>query len=195
MRKVQIVVILKYSLRANGICRIFEKLNVKEEFDISIPLNNGSDLLLSGAAHSDIVFIDNNLDLICRREFITKLNNENPVIKIICMAELENDIAARYLFTKGVRGIISVKAEEEEFRDAVLAVLKNRYYYKNELSKNELSNFIKNFPTLSDREYEVFTLQKMNHCNNEIAAKLNISPKTVKNHKHNINKKIKNWDF
>jgi DNA-binding NarL/FixJ family response regulator len=46
------------------------------------------------------------------------------------------------------------------------------------------------FPELTEREYEVLTLLAQRHTNAEIAVRLVLSPKTVRNHVSNILSKL-----
>jgi len=195
MKTVKILLLLQESLRANGICRILENISHNSQFNAAILESAKVKSLLNKVIYSDILFIENNPELICLNEFIEKAKSEKPELKIICLLENEDNVAARYLFKKGADGIISVKAKEEEYREAVAAILNNYYYNKKKLTRKETHKSLNNIPLLSDREFEVFTLSNKRFKNNEIAEILGISYKTVKNHKSKIKEKLGDWDF
>lgn len=194
MQEIQILLILEESLRANGICRIIENIVRISRIEILTLGNSKFNAIFNAAILSDIIFIKNNPELICLSNFIEKVKNEKPETKIICLLENEEDIAARYFFEKGANGIISIKAKEEEYREAVAGVLNNYCYYRKALTQKETDKSFNDIPLLSDREFEVFTLSNLRFDNKEIAEKLCISYKTVKNHKHNLKKKLAVWD-
>lgn len=80
-----------------------------------------------------------------------------------------------------------------EIIQAIRAVYRGRRFYRTNIPEEQLERFIqddKRDSILTPREKEVVQLSSLGYTNIQIGEKLNISPKTVENHKTNIMRKL-----
>jgi DNA-binding NarL/FixJ family response regulator len=104
-------------------------------------------------------------------------------------------------FNAGARGYLTKDSAADELLKAMYKVLKGEEYLDPDLSpavintlkqarvRNELVEE-RSYATLSDREQEIFRLLAFGDKAVDISRQLNISPKTVENHRANIFKKL-----
>jgi DNA-binding NarL/FixJ family response regulator len=98
----------------------------------------------------------------------------------------------------GARGYVLKGADAEEVLKVVRAVEKGEAHFGPEIAKRLMGFFaapkpvppLEAFPELTPREVEVLDLIARGHSNAEIAGRLYVSPKTVRNHISNIFTKL-----
>ena len=96
----------------------------------------------------------------------------------------------------GVEGYILKDSESSELKNAIYEICKGESYIQPNLipllneKKKEKSEDSDKIHELTKRELEVLTLLAVGMYNKEIAEKLDISERTVKNHISNLFKKI-----
>jgi DNA-binding NarL/FixJ family response regulator len=117
-------------------------------------------------------------------------------IKVIVLT-IHNEI--EYLLKAvdiGINGYMLKDSGSDELKKAIFAVYSGEVYIQPKLSPMLNSKLItrnedeKKINDLTKREFEVLKLLAEGMFNKEIASKLNISERTVKNHVSNIFKKI-----
>jgi len=93
----------------------------------------------------------------------------------------------------GVKGFILKSAGINEVEKAIHDVMLGESYFSNELLRKIILNFsrkkteaINEYKILTSREIEVLQQICLGNTTEEIAQKLNISPKTVKSHRSNL---------
>lgn len=144
----------------------------------------------------DVVLLDINMPVMNGLELLKKIRMENDQTRILILT-IHNEV--EYLSKAveiGVNGYVLKDSESSELKKAIMAVNRGESYIQpsiaplllevtNKADKDEDSANV-----LSAREYEVLKLIAEGLFNKEIAYKLSISEKTVKNHVSNIFKKI-----
>jgi DNA-binding NarL/FixJ family response regulator len=113
---------------------------------------------------------------------------------------LEDDASIFHAMRAGARGYLLKGAEPEEVLSVIRAVAEGQalfgpaiatrlmQYFKELSAKPSVSDSL--FPELTDRELELLRLIAQGLNNQEIAQKLVLSPKTVRNHITNIFSKL-----
>ena len=105
---------------------------------------------------------------------------------------------AERVLRAGARGYIMKEAGGENLLQAIRQVLAGQVYLSPRVSAKIVENFSAQKPRssnspiekLTDREFEVFQLVGHGRSSREIAAQLNLSPKTVDVHRANIKEKL-----
>lgn len=167
------------------------------EFDGDIKIIGEADdglqcLDLIERLHPDIVLLDINMPKMNGLEMLKLLRDEKKKDKVLILT-IHNEI--EYLMKAveiGVNGYVLKDSDSSVLRKAIFAVINGESYIepsltplmKERLTKSSEAN------TLTKREIEVLKLLAEGLFNKEIAFKLSISEKTVKNHVSNIFKKI-----
>ena len=114
--------------------------------------------------------------------------------KILVFSVHENEILLERALDMGVLGYISKRSASQVMIEAVRKVAAGQMYVGQEmmphLVKRKTSPETEQMAGLSQREFEVFRLLADSKSVNEIAALLNISPKTVGHHMTHIKSKL-----
>ena len=145
----------------------------------------------------DVLLLDINMPKLDGLSVLETTKRNKPNVKIIILT-IHNEIDYLYhAYEKGVDGYVLkdsgcdilrsairiVKRGEKYIEPTLMPMLRERLDNKNLLSGKE--------ERLSKREFEILKLVAVGMYNKEIADKLSISEKTVKNHMSSIFRKIK----
>lgn len=143
----------------------------------------------------DIVIMDCKINDISEIDAIEKLHSENVGIKIIFLTSEFDVNQAVKAMNSNVDGYILKNISFEEFYDIVVSVLNGTQYIDssviNSINRYLAENDNNNNVELTHREIEILEMIVSGSLNKEIAAALNISERTVKNHVSSLFKKIK----
>ena len=148
----------------------------------------------------DVLLLDINMPRKNGLEVLQCLKNLNSNIKVLVLT-VHNEV--EYLMKAvdiGVDGYILKDSESGELKKAIFAIVDGQNYIQPNLIPSLNSKMIeKNLDedkinSLTKRELEVLKLLAVGMYNKEVAQKLNISERTVKNHVSNIFKKLEVTD-
>ena len=142
--------------------------------------------------------------LICREknglEVLQTLKSSKSKVKVLVLT-VHNEV--EYLMKAvdiGVDGYILKDSESAELKKAIFSIVEGENYIQPSLIPALNSKMIEKnrdegkIESLTKRELEVLKLLAVGMYNKEVAEKLNISERTVKNHVSNIFKKIEVTD-
>lgn len=144
----------------------------------------------------DIILLDINMPKKNGIEVLKEIRIKNLPVKVLILT-VHNEV--EYLLKAvdiGVDGYILKDSESAELKRAIVSVMNGENYIQPNLIpalNSKLVSRDKNkdkIDALTDREMEVLICVANGMFNREIADKLNISERTVKNHVTNIFKKI-----
>lgn len=146
--------------------------------------------------HPDVLLLDINMPNMNGLEVLENMKTQKLDIKVLVLT-VHNEV--EYLMKTidiGVNGYILKDSEFIELKKAIFAVNSGEYYIQPSLIPSLNSRMIEKnkddvkIDSLTNRELEVLKLLSYGMFNKEIAEKLSISERTVKNHVSNIFKKI-----
>lgn len=151
----------------------------------------------------DVILLDINLpfkDGITITKFLISKLGE---IRILALTSHKEDFVIKQMVEAGALGYILKDSGLEELTKAILTVYKFEKYYSNEVAQtliNKSSSHLNGEFThvsttpfsslLSSREIEVLKYIANGFTNNEIGTQLNISPRTVGNHRTSLIQKL-----
>jgi DNA-binding NarL/FixJ family response regulator len=119
-----------------------------------------------------------------------------PQVKVLTLTRHADDGFVQQLFRAGVNGYVLKQSASEVLLAGVRAVAAGGTYLDPSVAGKIVSGFARARPRgaptaeLSDREREVLRQIAWGHSNKEIAARLDISVKTVEVHKANAMRKL-----
>ncbi len=157
------------------------------------------DETVAGAAESqpDIVLMDIQMPGINGIEATRRILMTSPHIGVIVVTMLEDDASVFAAMRAGARGYVLKGADQEEMLRTIRAVAGGEALFGPAIAKRLMGFFAGlkpagsvAFPELTEREIEVLELIAQGCNNAEIAHRLVISPKTVRNHVSNIFSKL-----
>ena len=148
----------------------------------------------------DVLLLDINMPRKNGLEVLQTLKSSKSKVKVLVLT-VHNEV--EYLMKAvdiGVDGYILKDSESAELKKAIFSIVEGENYIQTSLIPSLNSKMIEKnrdegkIESLTKRELEVLKLLAVGMYNKEVAEKLNISERTVKNHVSNIFKKIEVTD-
>ena len=150
---------------------------------------NGDELLNGiAAAEPDVVLMDLRMPLKDGIETTKVLSKQYPHIHVIVLSMYEDDRFVSHMMENGANGYLLKNAEPQEIRRAIMYVFEKGFYLNNFVNrillkkahaKQKVIPSLNNEITLTDKEKDVLRFICMEFTAQEIAQKMEISPRTV----------------
>jgi DNA-binding NarL/FixJ family response regulator len=149
-------------------------------------------------ARPDIVFMDIQMPNMNGIEATRRVVEANPAVGVVMLTMFGDDDSVFAAMRAGARGYVLKGADAEEVLNVVRAVAAGEAHFGPEIARRLMGFFsapkpappLEAFPELTAREVEVLDLIAKGRGNAEIATRLYVSPKTVRNHISNIFTKL-----
>jgi DNA-binding NarL/FixJ family response regulator len=148
----------------------------------------------------DVVLMDLQMPGVSGVEATRRLSAELPEAKVLVLTMVDEDQAVFAAVQAGAAGYLLKGAGQDEISRALASVAAGQAVYGPEVARRLRSFFTADgaasaaravpFPTLSDREREVLTLMAEGAANGDIARRLFLSDKTVRNYVSSIFSKL-----
>ncbi len=195
MEQIKLMIADDHIMFRDGLKQLFEMEN---RYRIIAEAGDGEECLgLLSDIHPDILLLDLNMPVLTGFDVLQKLHeNQKCGMKVLILTfhkELDYVTRAAKL---GADGYVWKGSEFEELKKAIEIVLAGNIYFQEDL-ENALSldgekdnGELDRINCLTKRELDVLRNLSVGMFNKEIAMKLNISERTVKNHVSNIFKKV-----
>jgi DNA-binding NarL/FixJ family response regulator len=144
----------------------------------------------------DVLVMDVSMPKLNGLKATEKLNEVCPQVKVLTLSRHADDGYVRELFAAGARAYVLKQSAPRELIHAIRSVAAGGTYidptlagklvdgYSNRASRGEAK------PILRDRELEVLRFIALGYSNKEIAARLDVSVKTVESHKANAMRRL-----
>jgi len=200
MSKYKVYIADDQTLFRKGISQLVKTF---KNVDLVKEAGNGQELLdLVKEEEPSVILMDLDMPIMDGIEASEKVLNKYPDVKIIVLSMHSDQQHIFYLMELGVHAFLLKNAEPEEVENAIISVIKNDFF-QNEIVVEALRQGAKNRRkatnrpvfdqniTLSDREKEILILTCRELTMKEISAKLDLSEKTVANHRARMMDKLK----
>ena len=145
----------------------------------------------------DIVVMDVTMPDLDGVQATRELRGRCPDVKVLALTVHEERSYLRDLIEAGASGYVLKRSAAEDLVHAVQVVARGDMYLDPSVTAVVLGNFARTRPSddrastaLSDRETEVMQLIAQGHSNKDIAARLDISVKTVETYKARSKEKL-----
>ncbi len=190
----KVLVVDDHDLIRLGICRLLSEV---AGVDVVGQAASGEQAIpMARELQPDIVFMDIRMPGIGGIEATRRILAANDKVKVIVVSAFSEDIYPALLINAGASGYITKKADAGEISDAVDSVSRGQLYISPSLAQDMVSNQLNKgksqspFTALSEREIQVAEMITSGKRANDIAATLNVSPKTVNTYKYRIYDKV-----
>jgi DNA-binding NarL/FixJ family response regulator len=191
---IKILVIDDHDVVRMGICSLIESTPGVEV--IGQGSSGEQALLLTRELNPDIVFMDIRMPGIGGLEATRRLMLANPGLKVIVVSVFADDTYPAQLLKAGAAGYITKQADREEIQRALQTVIEDGIYVSPAIAQLMVVKGLKPdqqsspLAALSRRELQIAQMIGSGHRANEVAAVLNISPKTINTYKYRIYDKL-----
>ncbi|MEJ2352836.1 MAG: response regulator transcription factor [Anaerolineales bacterium] len=173
-------------------------LETEADFEVVAEASTGEEAIaLTNQLRPDIVLMDITMPSINGIEATRHILEQNPETGVLIVTMLDDDSLVPAM-RAGARGYLLKGADGEETLRAIRAVAHGEAIFSPSIAER-LAELVKSsdpegvespFPELTPRELEVLTLISQGMTNAEIAGRLSLSLKTVRNHVSNILNKL-----
>jgi DNA-binding NarL/FixJ family response regulator len=168
----------------DGIVRI-----LKERFDVVGTVADGSSLLeAAGRLHPDVIVTDISMPTVSGLEGLRQLKTRRVDSRVVFLTMHADARLAAEAFRLGARAFVLKQSSGDELVKAIEEVLQGHKYMSPALTDEVLA--LMSDPAspgeLSSRQQEVLRLIVNGHRMKEIAAHLNLSPRTVETIKYEM---------
>lgn len=192
----RILIVDDHTLFRDGLSAVFASRN-----DIEVVGQTGHGVHAMQLAEEllpDVILMDIQMPDLNGIEATRRIVHTNPHIGIIIVTMFDDDDSVFEAMKAGAKGYILKGADQEEMLRAIEAVARGEALFGPPIAQRLMKFFAGMrpntsstlFPELTEREREVLTLLAHGHNNSEIANRLVISIKTVRNHVSNIFSKL-----
>lgn len=195
---VNIMIADDHSMIREGLKQLLE---LDGDIKVIAEANNGKDCLEKlNTYHPDVLLLDINMPEMNGLQLLEILKERKSDIKVLVLT-VHNEV--EYLLKAveiGISGYMLKDSNSSELKNAIFSIIEGEDYIQPSLIPMLNSKLLEmdsdkvKLDLLTRREYEVLKLLTEGMFNKEIAMKLNISERTVKNHVSNIFKKIEVTD-
>jgi DNA-binding NarL/FixJ family response regulator len=155
----------------------------------------------AAALQPDVILMDLHMPGVGGIAATRQILHTSPHIAVLVVTMFEGDDSVFAALQAGARGYLLKGAPKAELLRAIRGVSGGEAIFGPAIAKRLMQFFAgltpgvpgapaATFPELTEREREVLTLLAQHQTNGEIAQRLRVSPKTVRNHVSNIFSKL-----
>ena len=156
----------------------------------------------AAALAPDVVVMDLDMPGVGGIEATRRIVAAQPSVAVLVLTMLDEDESVFAAMRAGARGYVVKGADTDDVLRALESVARGDAVFGPAVASRVLSYLTRPlsardplmFPELTEREREVLEHMARGHSNNEIARKLFVSPKTVRNHVSNVFTKLQVTD-
>jgi DNA-binding NarL/FixJ family response regulator len=145
----------------------------------------------------DVVLMDLKMPVLNGIDAARRIVNSSPHIAVLMFTMFEDDESVLAAMRAGARGYLLKGSSRKEIARAIHVAAEGGVILGPGVARRVLEQFasstepvVVQFPQLSEREREVLTLIADGLKNAEIATRLTLSPKTVRNHVYALYRKL-----
>lgn len=175
-------------------------LNSQSDMEVVGEADNGRAALdLAEQFLPDVVVMDISMPELNGLQATQKLKEKCPRVKVLILTRHADPVYLQELLQAGASGYVLKQSKSEELIRAILAVAAGQSYLDPAITERavtqlrEIGHVARRAPpqaNLTAREADVLRLIALGYVNKEVAARLNLSIKTVEAHKSNAMNKM-----
>lgn len=190
-----VVIIDDHPLFSRGLAQLIETLKGYEV--VGLAKDRKEAMILLDEKKPDLAIVDLNLGQEDGLELIKDVLSMLPKLKILVISMHDERFYAERAINCGAKGYIMKEEAESQVLNAINTVMNDEIYLSEKEKKRlayadsfDSEDKFDSINLLSDRQLQIFTLIGKGLGTVEIAAKLNLSIKTIDTHKENIKAKL-----
>jgi two-component system, NarL family, response regulator NreC len=188
MNTARIILVDDHNVVRRGLAALLE---TDERFHVVGEAGNGEEALaLVESETADLIVMDLSMPRMNGFEAIRRVVKKCPRIRIVVLSMYDDPQFVAEALRDGARGYILKEALENEFFQAIEAVLAGGQYVSSAIEMERVQEHLFTSPELTAREREVLQLIADGHTTQGLADILQISPHTATRHRANLMQKL-----
>jgi DNA-binding NarL/FixJ family response regulator len=197
--KICVLIADDHTLFREGLVSLLDSV---PDIEVVASVQDGEQSIKAAVEHlPDVILMDLQMPEVNGIEATRRIIETSPNIGVIMVTMFEDDDSVFAAMRAGARGYILKGADQDDMVRAIRAVARGEALFGPSIAKRLMNYFYPSaqpppqaFPELTEREREILELVAQGLANAEIAGKLSISLKTVRNHVSNIFNKMQVTD-
>lgn len=194
--KTTIAIVDDHELMAKALSGLVQKY---EDYDVLYEVPNGKELIhrIKLGMVPDLVLLDINMPEMNGYETALWLKNNCPQVRVLALSMNDKEESIVGMLRNGARGYLLKGCKPSELKQALEAIVNKGYYYT-EFVTGQLIKSLNVTPKnpseilgLNEREAEFIKWACSDLTYAEIAAKMNVSPRTVDGYREDCFEKLK----
>ncbi|MEX0813546.1 MAG: response regulator transcription factor [Chitinophagales bacterium] len=199
--KVSILLVDDHPMIRHGIKAL---LNDVENLNVNGEASNGQEAIAQfKSGNYDLIIMDIKMPVMDGIEATKELKKIDNAVNILALSMYDEHRFITRMLQAGAKGYILKNTGKEELVSAIAKIIAGENYFSPEVSNIMMSRFMNDKTesprgsstanlnvTLTKRETEIIRMIANEMTNSEIAAELNISPRTVDTHRRNLLQKL-----
>jgi len=174
-------------------------VNSRSDMEVVGEADNGRTALqLAEEFSPDVVVMDISMPELNGLQATKKLKDKSPQVKVLILTRHSEPGYLQELLQAGASGYVLKQSKSEELIRAILAVAAGQTYLDPAITERAVTQLRESGQvphkapnaTLTAREADVLRLIALGYVNKEVAARLNLSIKTVEAHRSNAMNKM-----
>ena len=175
-------------------------INSQSDMEVVAEADNGrAALQLAEQFLPDVVVMDISMPELNGLQATKKLKEKYPRVKVLILTRHADPVYLQELLQAGASGYVLKQSKSEELIRAILAVAAGQTYLDPAITEKAVTQLresghvarqVSHQAKLTAREADVLRLIALGYINKEVAARLNLSIKTVEAHKSNAMNKM-----
>jgi DNA-binding NarL/FixJ family response regulator len=197
MGKIRVMICDDHTILREGIRLL---LNSQPDIEVVEEAVDGREAVdKARAAKPDVILMDIAMPFLNGLEATKQIRRDNPNARVLVLTMYESDEYVSQMLEAGAAGYVLKKVAGSELVYALRAVYQGEAFLYPSITKRLVEDYLRRvesgqerdtFDGLTDREREVLQLIAEGHTNKAIADLLNLSVRTVQNHRAHIMEKL-----
>jgi DNA-binding NarL/FixJ family response regulator len=197
-RAVRVLIVDDQTLFRAGLSRL---LNEDPRVEVVAQATDGADATKLAAKHKpDVVLMDLKMPVLDGIEATRQIIEANPEVKVLVLTTFETDSQVIQALKAGASGYVLKDSSAEAIVSSIVAVMSGEKVMASAVANRVLEMLTGTttpkefYDGLTNREVEILKLLANGMANKQIAYRLKISEKTVRNHVSNTYEKLGIYD-
>ncbi len=197
MGKIRVMICDDHTILREGIRLL---LNSQPDIEVVAEAVDGREAVEKArTVKPDVILMDIAMPFLNGLEATKQIRRDNPSARVLVLTMYESDEYVAQMLEAGAAGYVLKKVAGSELVYALRAVYQGEAFLYPSITKRLVEDYLRRvesgqerdtFDGLTDREREVLQLIAEGHTNKEIADMLNLSVRTVQNHRAHIMEKL-----
>jgi two-component system response regulator NreC len=197
MSKIRVLICDDHTILREGIRLL---LNSQPDMEVVAEAVDGRDAVKKARAlKPDVILMDIAMPLLNGLEATRQICRDDSNARVLVLTMYESDEYVAQMLQAGAAGYVLKKVAGSELVYAIRAVFQGEAFLYPSITKRLVEDYLRRvesgqerttFDGLTDREREVLQLIAEGHTNKEMADLLNLSVRTVQNHRAHIMEKL-----